>query len=75
MQKTVAALSDSSELMVSEKVKIILPMKRGANAGLPERNVKTNTKSQHLKGEEKAYDNDKRRKERKEPGCYAIIPA
>lgn len=44
MQKTMAALLDSFELMVSEKVKIMLPMKRVANVGLPERNVKTNIK-------------------------------
>lgn len=44
MQKTMAALLDSSELTVSEKVKIILAMKRGANMGLPERNVKTKIK-------------------------------
>lgn len=44
MQKTMAALLDSSELMVSEKVKIIMPMKREANVGLPEMNVKTNIK-------------------------------
>ena len=75
MQKTMAALLDSSKLMVYEKVKIILPMKRGANVGLPERNVKTNIKFYYLKGEGKAYDNAKRRKERKEPDCYAIISA
>lgn len=39
-----AALLKGSELMVSENVKIALPMQSGANVGLPERNVKTNIK-------------------------------
>lgn len=51
MQKTMAALLDSSELLVSEKLEMILPMKRGANAGLPARNVKINIKFWYLKGE------------------------
>lgn len=71
MQKTMAALLDSSELLVSEKLEMILPMKRGANAGLPARNVKINIKFWYLKGEEKTYPEDKR----KEPDCNVIITA
>lgn len=39
MHKTMTALLDSSELMVSEKLKLILPTKRGANVNLLERNA------------------------------------